>query len=172
MKYLIASDLHGSSYYAMKLDNIIQNKKPDKIILLGDLLYHGPRNNLPEDYDTMKVIDILNQYKDRIIAVRGNCDAEVDQMVLEFSIMDDYKLLEVDGLKLYLTHGHINDKIPYQDGILIHGHTHVYELSTNYINPGSISLPKIHEEHTYIIYENKCFQLYDIDGKLLQEITF
>ena len=172
MKYLIASDLHGSSYYATKLNEIIRIDIPDKMILLGDLLYHGPRNHFPEEYDTMKVIAILNKYKDSIIAVRGNCDAEVDQMVLEFPIMDDYKVLEVDGLRLYLTHGHINDKVPYQDGILVHGHTHIYELSTSYINPGSISLPKVHDEHTYIIYENKCFQLYDIEGKILQKIQF
>lgn len=170
MKYLIASDLHGSSYYVSKLESRIVKENPDNILLLGDLLYHGPRNYLPEEYDTMKVIDILNKYKDRIIAVRGNCDAEVDQMVLEFPIMDNYKLIEVDGLKLYLTHGHINDMVPYQDGILIHGHTHVYELSPTYINPGSVSLPKVHEEHTYIIYENRTFRLYDIDGNLLKEM--
>lgn len=170
MKYLIASDLHGSSYYVSKLAERIEKESSDNIILLGDLLYHGPRNYLPEEYDTMKVIEILNKYKDSIIAVRGNCDAEVDQMVLEFPIMDDYKVIEVDGLKLYFTHGHVNDKVPYQDGILVHGHTHVYELSSTYINPGSVSLPKVHLEHTYIIYENKCFKLYDIDGNLLKSI--
>lgn len=125
MKYLIASDLHGSSFYVNKLERVIQDKKPDKIILLGDLLYHGPKNKLPLEYDTMKVIETLNKYKDSIIAVRGNCDAEVDQKMLEFSILDDYKLLEIDGLKLYLTHGHVNDRVPYQDGILVNGHTHV-----------------------------------------------
>ncbi len=171
MKLLIASDLHGSSYYVSKLEEIIEKECPDKIILLGDLLYHGPRNSLPEEYDTMKVITILNKYKDSILAVRGNCDAEVDQMVLEFSIMDDYKLIEVDDLKLYLTHGHINHKIPYQDGILVHGHTHEYELSSSYINPGSISIPKVHEEHTYIIYENRCFRLYDIEGNVIKELV-
>lgn len=172
MKCLIASDLHGSSYYVSKLDEIIRKEKPDKIILLGDLLYHGPRNHLPEEYDTMKVIEILNKYKDSIIAVRGNCDAEVDQMVLEFPIMDDYKLLEIDGLKLYLTHGHINNLVPFQDGILVNGHTHVYELSDTYINPGSISIPKVHKEHTFIIYENRSFKLYDIERQLLQELKF
>ncbi len=172
MKYLIASDLHGSSYYVSKLEKIIEKEKPNKIILLGDLLYHGPRNSLPEEYDTMRVIETLNKYKDIIIAVRGNCDAEVDQMVLEFPIMDDYKCIEVDGLKLYLTHGHVNDRVPYQDGILIHGHTHVYELSSTYINPGSISIPKVHEEHTYIIYENKCFRLYDVEGNIIKELSF
>lgn len=171
MKFLIVSDLHGSSYYVSKLDEIIKKENPDKIILLGDLLYHGPRNHFPDGYDTMKVIEILNKHKNSIIAVRGNCDAEVDQMVLEFPIMDDYKVLSVDGLKLYLTHGHINDKVPYQDGILIHGHTHVYHLSDTYINPGSISLPKQHEEHTYIIYENRCFKLFDINENKIDEIS-
>lgn len=171
MKYLIASDLHGSSYYVEKLEKIIKDEKPNKIILLGDLLYHGPRNAFPEQYDTVKVINILNSYKDSIIAVRGNCDAEVDQMVLEFPIMDDYKVLEVDGLKLYLTHGHLNEKVPYQDGILVHGHTHVYHLSKEYINPGSLSLPKVNNEHTYIVYENRCFRLFDIEGNKIQEIS-
>ena len=158
MKYLIASDLHGSSFYVSKLEKIIEKEHPDKIILLGDLLYHGPRNHLPEEYDTMKVIDILNKYKDSIIAVRGNCDAEVDQMVLDFPIMDDYKLLEIDGLKWCLTHGHINDRVPHQDAILIQGHTHAYSLTPTFMNPGSISIPKQHPEHTFILYENRYFQ--------------
>lgn len=172
MKLLIASDLHGSSYYANKLKEIIECEHPDKILLLGDLLYHGPRNQLPLDYDTMKVVGILNSYKDNIIAVRGNCDAEVDQMVLDFSISEDYKILEIDGLKLYLTHGHINDKVPYQDGILLNGHTHIYQLTSDYINPGSISIPKVHSEHTYIIYENRTFTLYDIDKNILDTLHF
>ncbi len=171
MKCLIASDLHGSFYYVSKLEKIIERERPDKIILLGDLLYHGPRNRLPEEYDTMRVIDILNKYKDSIVAVRGNCDAEVDQMVLEFPIMDDYRLLELDGLKLCLTHGHINDRVPYQDAILLQGHTHVYSLTPNFINPGSISIPKQNPEHTYILYENRNFKLFDLEGKLLEELS-
>lgn len=165
MKYLIASDLHGSSYYVSKLDEIIKRENPDKIILLGDLLAGGVSNEI------MDVISILNKYQDKIIAVRGNCDTEQDQQKFIFSIMKDYQVIEVDGLKLYLTHGHINHKVPYQDGILVHGHTHVYELSNTYINPGSVSKPRMYKENTYILYEDRCFKLYDINGKILKEIT-
>lgn len=173
MKILIASDIHGDSYYASKIEEIINKEKVDKVILLGDLLYHGPRNDLPFDYDTKQTMKILNRYKDIIIAVRGNCDAEVDQMVLDFDISSDYKIFDVDGLKLCLTHGHLNHKLPKIDEeyILLNGHTHIYKLEDNYINPGSISLPKGNDKHTYIIYENRKFTIYDENrNKIIEKV--
>ncbi len=174
MKILIASDIHGDKYYARKIEEIINKEKVDKVILLGDFLYHGPRNDLPFDYDTMETAQTLNKYKDLIIAVRGNCDAEVDQMILDFDISSDYKIFEIDGLKLYLTHGHLNDMLPKreEDSILLNGHTHVYKLEDNYINPGSISIPKKTNNHTYIIYENRKFTIYDEFGNKLVERVY
>jgi hypothetical protein len=173
MKLLIVSDIHGSLYYTKKLVDIYNNVKPDKILILGDILYHGPRNNFPDDYSPKDVILLLNSLKDNIVAVRGNCDAEVDQMVLDFDISKDYKMLEIDGYRFILSHGHINDRLPIlnDNDILLNGHTHIYKLEKNYINPGSISLPKINKEHTFIIYDNKEFKLYDISGSLLDSIT-
>jgi hypothetical protein len=172
MKLLIVSDIHGSLYYTKKIIDIYNKIKPDKILILGDILYHGPRNNLPDNYSPKEVIILLNNLKDKIIAVRGNCDAEVDQMVLDFDISKDYKILEVDGYNFILSHGHINDRLPTlgNKDILLNGHTHIYKLENNYINPGSISIPKVNTEHTYIVYENKEFRLYDIDFNLLDSI--
>ena len=107
MKLMIASDLHGSAYFTRKLMERYDRERPDKLLLLGDLLYHGPRNALPQDYSCPDVASQLNAVKDRIVAVRGNCDCEVDQMVLEFPMMGDYALLEINGLSLYATHGHM-----------------------------------------------------------------
>ena len=107
MKLLFASDLHGSAYYAEKLEELIRNEAPDKTVLLGDLLYHGPRNDLPREYDPKKVTAILNGLKTQVLAVRGNCDAEVDQMVLEFPIMADYMALFLEGRMVFVTHGHL-----------------------------------------------------------------
>ena len=123
----------------------------DKLVLLGDLLYHGPRNGVPSFYDPIKVVELLNARADSIVAVRGNCDAEVDQMMVEFPIMEDYKILDADNKKFFLTHGHLwNEyKIPPIGiaDVLAHGHTHIPELKTlecglQIFNPGSVSLPK------------------------------
>ena len=155
MKLLIASDLHGSAFYCEKLMERIREEQPDRILLLGDLLYHGPRNDLPEGYAPKKVIPMLNGLKEKIIAVRGNCEAEVDQMVLEFPVLAEYCLLELDGQTIFATHGHTWNpaKQPMLKGgdILLNGHTHVpanEELKTEsgevcrYMNPGSVSIPK------------------------------
>ena len=129
MKYLFASDIHGSAYYCRKLLDAFREEQAERLVLLGDLLYHGPRNDLPREYAPKEVISLLNEHKNKIYAVRGNCEAEVDQMVLEFPVMADYCILSVDGKTLYATHGHIynQDNLPpLQEGdILIHGHTHV-----------------------------------------------
>ncbi len=171
MKLLIASDLHGSFEYAEKLEQWIKKEQPDFIILLGDLLYPGPYHHEAKRLDTLKVAEILNSYQNKIIAVKGNCDAEEDQELLHFDMMKHYKVLEVDGLKMYFTHGIELDRVPYQDGILIHGHTHVYLLTEKEINPGSITLPRVHSEHTILLYENRCFQLVDVEHGIIGSMT-
>lgn len=172
MKIIIASDIHGSSVYVKKLEEIVRKERPNTLVLLGDFLYHGPRNSLPEEYDTEVVYNTLNNMKDLIVAVRGNCDSEVDQNVLEFPMREDYLVIDIDEIKWYLTHGHINNTLPpiSDNDILFNGHTHRYELSRNYINPGSLSIPRQSNEHTYIIYENKIFTLYDIGGNVIKKL--
>ena len=181
MKYLIASDLHGSSHFIKKLKDQFLKSNCDKLILLGDLLYHGPRNSLPDTYDTIESANILNSLKDNIIVVRGNCDANVDQNMLDFSIKENNMLLIDNDIVMYLTHGDIYNKsnlppINNMD-ILIHGHTHipiVEEIGINkyYINPGSISIPKGGSTNSYIIYENGIFTWYDIEGNKYKEFKF
>ena len=161
MKYLIASDIHGSAYYCDLLIKATESEKVDKVLLLGDILYHGPRNDLPKGYAPKKVIEMLNPLKEKIICVRGNCDAEVDQMVLDFPIMSDYKTVE----NLYLSHGHIYnpDNIPpmKQGDILINGHTHVPKCQEKngfvFMNCGSVSIPKENSFHSYMTLENGKF---------------
>lgn len=164
MKLLIASDIHGSAYWCGRLMEEIRREDPDRILLLGDLLYHGPRNDLPRDYAPKKVIPMLSAVKEKILAVRGNCDAEVDQMVLPFPCMADYAQLLVDGKTFYLTHGHHaapNSLPPLPGGsIFLSGHTHVKLDETvggvRCLNPGSVSIPK-DGSHSYLFYENEHF---------------
>ena len=129
MKLVIASDIHGSAFWCRKLMEVAEREQPDRLVLLGDLLYHGPRNDLPRDYAPKQVIPMLSAWKDRILAVRGNCEAEVDQMVLPFPCMADYAVLEADGLTFYLTHGHLwnPDKLPplTPGTVFLSGHTHI-----------------------------------------------
>ena len=170
MKLMLASDIHGSAYYAEKLRQAYIDEKADRLILLGDLLYHGPRNDLPKDYAPKKVIEILNGIKEEILCVRGNCDTEVDQMVLDFPIMADYAVIYVDGRTLYLTHGHkFNPENPpklKKGDYLVNGHTHIPANEDKgdfiYINPGSVSIPKAGSGHTYMIYENGEFALKEL----------
>lgn len=163
MKYMVASDIHGSIGAAELIINKYREIKADKLVLLGDLLYHGPRNDLPADYNPKAVIKLLNSVKDEIIAVRGNCDAEVDQMVLEFPIMADYIFLESGKLTVFVTHGHIfNPQTPPKNMkpgyILLMGHTHVpMDIQTDdfrYMNPGSPSIPKEGSSPSYIVIED------------------
>ena len=162
MKLFIASDIHGSAYFCEKMLECAKQENADEILLLGDILYHGPRNDLPEDYSPKKCIAMLNPLKDKITSVRGNCDAEVDQMVLEFPIMADYKIIEHDGKTIFCTHGHIfSENNPYpvdNDAIILQGHTHIpkWEMENGYINlnPGSVSIPKENSHHGYMIFEN------------------
>ena len=178
MKYLFASDIHGSAYYCRKLLDAFREEQAERLVLLGDLLYHGPRNDLPREYAPKEVIALLNEHKNKIYAVRGNCEAEVDQMVLEFLVMADYCILSVDGRTFYATHGHIynQDNLPpLQEGdILIHGHTHVLKAQQmdGYIllNPGSVSIPKEGNPATYAVLENSIFTIKDFDGNTVREM--
>lgn len=164
MKLVIASDIHGSAFWCSRLCEVVEEVKPDKIVLLGDLLYHGPRNDLPKDYAPKQVIPMLSGYKDRILAVRGNCEAEVDQMVLPFPCMADFALLSCDGINMYLTHGHKwnpDNLPPLTEGtVFLSGHTHVktdeMRFGIRCINPGSVSIPK-DGSHSCMIYENGQF---------------
>ena len=164
MKLVIASDIHGSAFWCGKLLEVIRQEQPDKVILLGDLLYNGPRNDLPRDYAPKQVIPMLSSLADRILAVRGNCEAEVDQMVLPFPCMADYALLSCDGLTLYLTHGHLHgpEKLPplTPGTVFLSGHTHVKLDETRggirCLNPGSVSIPK-DGSHSCLIYDNGTF---------------
>lgn len=179
MKLMILSDIHGSSFYLKKAMDIYQKETCDKMILLGDVLYHGPRNDLPFGHAPKEVIALLNPMKEDIVAVKGNCEAEVDQMVLDFDVESDYKILELDGLKLFLTHGHhhntnnLNTNEAFD--VLLHGHTHIpaFEKKENYIyiNPGSISIPKNDSKHSLIIYENRCFDFRDLDNNSYKKVA-
>ncbi len=225
MKLMIASDIHGSAYYCRKMLEAYDREKADKLLLLGDILYHGPRNDLPKEYAPKEVIAMLNARKQEILCVRGNCDTEVDQMVLEFPILAEYCFLNLDGQNIYATHGHVWNpkKLPMLkagdillnghthvefpilaeycflnlDGqniyathghvwnpkklpmlkagdILLNGHTHVpacEEIKTEsgdfamYMNPGSVSIPKEHSEHSYMVCENGVFEWKNLEGE-------
>ena len=171
VKLLIASDLHGAAPAVHALAARIEAEAPDRIVLLGDLLYHGPRNDLPAGYAPKEVIAVLNGLAERIVAVRGNCDAEVDQMVLDFPCMADYALVEVDGHELYLAHGHLGDPPRLAPGsACLSGHTHVKTLDNRegvlYVNPGSTSIPK-DGTASYAVYEQGAFELKTLEGELV-----
>lgn len=175
MKLMIASDIHGSAHYCRALLSAKERETPDTLILLGDLLYHGPRNDLPTAYAPKEVISMLNGIARDLLCVRGNCDTEVDQMVLDFPILADYAILYDGGRKFYLTHGHhfSEDNPPkLQEGdILLCGHTHVPACRDKggylYLNPGSVSIPKEDSVHGYMIYENGVFTWKDLDGTVI-----
>ena len=178
MKYLVASDIHGSAYWTERLVAAIERENPDRIVLLGDLLYHGPRNDLPEGYAPKEVLAALNGIAERIVAVRGNCDAEVDQMVLDFPCLSDFSQVWADGHLLHLSHGHLAgnslDRPPAlpQGSALLTGHTHIKRLElvddVMYVNPGSTSIPK-DGCASYAVYENGTFALKTLDGETLLE---
>lgn len=175
MKLMIASDIHGSAYYCEKMINAYKEEKADKLLLLGDLLYHGPRNDLPKDYNPKKVISMLNDISDEILCVRGNCEAEVDQVVLNFPIMAEYCILYLENRMIFATHGHkFNEENPpslKKGDILLNGHTHIPKFTKHenyyYINPGSVSIPKAGSSNGYIVLENDKFVRKDFDGNTL-----
>lgn len=173
MKIMVASDIHGSAYYCRKMIDAFRREKADRLLLLGDILYHGPRNDLPKEYAPKEVIKMLNELKDLVFCVRGNCDTEVDQMVLEFPIMADYCILPIGDRLIYATHGHnfnMDSPAPMKKGdILLHGHTHIpaWEPFGNdnlYLNPGSVSIPKENSPHSYMIIENGVYTWHSLDG--------
>ena len=177
MKLMIASDIHGSYFYCKKMLEAFHAEKADRLLILGDILYHGPRNDLPEEYAPKKVIPALNEIKDKLLCVRGNCDTEVDQMVLTFPILADYCIIECGKKTVFATHGHRFSETtppPMPAGsILLGGHTHVpkcteYDTYT-YMNPGSVSIPKENSHHGYMIYENDTFLWKDFDGNVIRE---
>ena len=180
MKFLIASDIHGSAYYCEQLLQAFEREQAARLLLLGDILYHGPRNDLPRDYAPKKVIAMLNGMADTILCVRGNCDTEVDQMVLEFPVLADYAVLTAGSRLLYATHGHVYNTAhlpPLQPGdILLHGHTHipaweVFGTDNLYLNPGSVSLPKENSPHSYLTLEGGKFLWKGLDGTVYHELN-
>ena len=180
MKLVVASDIHGSALYCRKFLDCYKKENADKLILLGDILYHGPRNDLPEEYAPKKVIEMLNDIKDEILCVRGNCDTEVDQMVLKFPILADYAFLYWRDKMVFVTHGHnFNLKIlPMlkKGDILLHGHTHIpacekTDLCT-YINPGSVSIPKENSAHSYIVITDDEIIFKDLDGNVYKKVSY
>jgi len=174
MKIMVAADIHGSAYYCEKLLKKYKEEACDKLLLLGDILYHGPRNDLPEEYNPKKVLAMLNEMKNEILCVRGNCDTEVDQMVLEFPVLAEYCLLYLDHITIFATHGHKFNKnfMPNlaENEVLLHGHTHVpacEKVGNNmYMNPGSVSIPKENSHHGYMTIEDGRFLWKDLDGNI------
>ena len=172
MKWMIASDIYGSAYYCRELLAAFEREAASKLLLLGDVLYHGPRNDLPRDYAPKQVIEMLNAIKEKILCVRGNCDTEVDQMVLDFPVLADYAILAVGERMIYATHGHVYNEgklPPLQKGdVLLHGHTHVPKCVEHeeylYINPGSVSIPKENSPHSYLILEDGQLTWKSLDG--------
>lgn len=171
MKILIGSDIHGSAFYCSALLEAYKKEQADRLLLLGDLLYHGPRNDLPKEYAPKQVIEMLNAYKNEILCVRGNCEAEVDQMVLEFPVLADYAVLSIGRNIIYATHGHHhnpNNRPPLKAGdILLNGHTHIPKCEKQgdiiYMNPGSVSIPKENSKHSYMIWEDNRFLWKDVE---------
>lgn len=174
MKYLVISDIHGSSYYAKKIEKIYEKEKPDKIILLGDLYYHGPRNSLTEEYNPMEVAKILNKFKDKILCTKGNCDAEVDQMISEFKFQDNINL-KINGVDFFFSHGHKYNEsnIPPIGEVIIYGHFHIGFIKTIngliFANPGSISLPKNNSKNSYMIINDENIIIKDVEGNIIEK---
>lgn len=177
MRFMIASDIHGSSYYAEKMIEAYKRERCDRLVILGDILYHGPRNDLPKEYAPKRVIELLNNISSELLCVRGNCEAEVDQMVLDFPVLAEYAIFYVAGRMIFATHGHIYNETSLpklkEGDILLHGHTHVpvcKELCGGkyiYMNPGSVSIPKENSKNGYMILDDKMAQWKAIDGEIL-----
>jgi len=172
MRWLIASDIHGSAFWCEKLVEAFRREKVDRLLLLGDILYHGPRNALPEAYAPMDTAAMLNELREYAVSVRGNCEAEIDQMVLSFPAMADYLLVDLGNVLIFATHGHVFNAMnppPLRRGdILLHGHTHVPVCEEHegfwLMNPGSVSIPKMDSPHSYMTAENGLFLWKDLDG--------
>lgn len=177
MKYLVVSDVHGDSSSSKFISNLLEKTNFDKVLCLGDLLYHGPRNNLPESYAPKEVISVFNSIKNKLIMVRGNCDAYVDQMVLDFPIVD-LAVVSNDNNFFYMTHGHIfnpNNKLNVESDYVLYGHTHIPRIekvgSTYYLNPGSITLPKGGFPRSYAVLDDNSFIIYDLEGNVIDSLV-
>lgn len=178
MKIFVISDIHGSVYYLKKALEAFKEEKAQLLLILGDELYHGPRNDLPKEYNPKEIVELLNPLKNNIVAVRGNCDSEVDQMLLEYPIMGDYSTILWNGKRIFATHGHIynRENIPCinKDDILIYGHTHlplaIKENGIYILNPGSISLPKGGNKNSYGVFCKDEFIIKDFNGNILDKI--
>ena len=180
MKWMIASDLHGSAVYCRRMIEAFEREGADRLLLLGDLLYHGPRNDLPEGYAPKEVMPLLNGMKSKLLCVRGNCDAEGDQMVLDFPILADYAVLPVGQRLVYATHGHVHNLKnlpPLAPGdILLHGHTHIpawteFGEENLCLNPGSLSIPKDGSAHSYMTLEGETFCWKTLGGETYHELS-
>ncbi len=178
MKLFIASDIHGSAYFAKKMIDAFKREECDRILLLGDILYHGPRNDLPKEYNPKEVIELLNQYASITTSVRGNCDGEVDQMVLKFPVLSDYSVFYYENTAIFATHGHVYglDNMPNlnKSDILLCGHTHVsgvkkLENEVVYLNPGSVSIPKENTKNGYMVFSDGVFTAKSLDGEIIYE---
>jgi putative phosphoesterase len=179
MKLMIASDIHGSAYYCEKLFSAFADEQPDRLVLLGDLLYHGPRNDLPRGYAPKAVAAMLNAHAEKILCVRGNCEAEVDQMILDFPVLSDSCLIFADGRTIFVTHGHLyhEAKLPplARGDILLSGHTHIPKAvaadGVLCVNPGSVSIPKEGSTHSYMVYEHKTFFWKNMEGSVYKTLN-
>ncbi len=180
MKLMIASDIHGAAGYCRELLAAFDREGADRLLLLGDILYHGPRNDLPDEYAPKQVLAMLNERRERLFCVRGNCDTEVDQMVLTFPILADYSIFPVGSRLIYATHGHVYNTAhlpPLCPGdILLHGHTHVpawepFGENNLYLNPGSVSIPKNGSAHGYLTLEDGVFEWKTLSGGVYHTLT-
>lgn len=175
MKYLVASDIHGSLYYTTKLLDIYKKENADCLILLGDLYYHGPRNPLPKEYNPMEVANLFNNISIPLYVIKGNCDALVDEMISNFKF-NEYLKLTINGKNFHFTHGHYEniDNIPNNVDVLVYGHFHTGFIKKNNnvicINTGSITLPKNNTPHSYLTIEDKTINLKDLEGNLIDSI--
>lgn len=174
MKLMFASDIHGSALWCERLIEAYRREGAERLCLLGDILYHGPRNDLPEGHAPKKVIAMLNEIKNELLCVRGNCDTEVDQMVLDFPVLSESAMIFADGHTFFLSHGHHfspENLPPLKNGdVLINGHTHIPKAAVingiHCLNDGSTALPKENSPHSYMIYENGVFEIKDMDGNV------
>lgn len=177
MKIIVISDIHGSLFYMNKIKEIIDKSNVDKIVLLGDLYYHGPRNPLTQEYNPQQVANILNSYKDKILCVRGNCDAQVDEMISEFKFSDNVKL-DINGKRFFFTHGHKYniDNLPDNIDVIVYGHFHTGFIKQKdnviCVNSGSISLPKDNTKNSYLIIDDNNIKLMDLDGNVIDRIKY
>lgn len=178
MRYLVVSDIHGSGLSADIIKELFQKENCDVLVCLGDMLYHGPRNDLPEQYNPKHTIQVLNEFKDKIIAIKGNCEAEVDGMVLNFPILDSY-YLDINNRTYYLCHGHHlgfndDDGSILADAYILHGHYHIPYVkvcgSHTYVNVGSITLPKQNNPKTYGVLTKEGLTIKDLNGNILFEV--